>query len=190
MIALLTILAYSSCKKSDGSSGSTQVNIAMAATAKGSSPQSSTMQTNVPITTNIDHLYLDIQQVSIKTKDDIVDSADDESEWISLATNENVYDLINFRSGNDTLIAQGTITAEAVKEIRLVLGTNNTVVIGGVTYPLTIPSGMQSGLKIKINESLNVSTANLLMEFDPEPSIFATGTGSYVLKPVIRIKRL
>jgi hypothetical protein len=36
-----------------------------------------------------------------------------------------------------------------VKEIRLVLGDNNHVVVDGDTFALTIPRGSSSGLKIK-----------------------------------------
>jgi hypothetical protein len=190
MIALVTIMVYSSCKKSDSNSSTpTQVNISMAATAEGTAPQTRNLETTVPIT-QIDHLFLDVKQVSIKTKDDSMDSVEDESEWISLNTNANVYDLINFRSGNDTLLATGSVTAASVKEIRLLLGANNTVVIGGVTYPLTIPSAMQSGFKILIDESLNTSVTNLLMLFSPEASVKPTGSGSYMLKPVIRVTKL
>jgi hypothetical protein len=194
IISLLAILSYSSCKKNDSnSSGTSQLNVSMTSTAEGTvgAPQTGSLgETTSPTPLHIDHLYLDIQRMSINTKEDAADSVDDESGWISLSTNANVYDLMSFRSGNDTLLASGTVTAAAIKQIRLVLGTNNSVVIGGVTYPLTVPSGMESGLKIMIDESLNTSITNLLMVFSPEASVKPTGSGTYILRPVIRVTKL
>jgi hypothetical protein len=41
----------------------------------------------------------------------------------------------------------------------------------GTVYPLTIPSGSQSGLKIKINKKLHSSLDSLLIDFDAALSV-------------------
>ena len=57
----------------------------------------------------------------------------------------------------------------------------------GKTYPLTIPSGASSGLKIKINKRLDASIENLLIDFDALLSVKEESDG-YKLRPVIKLK--
>ncbi len=109
-------------------------------------------------------------------------------EEIELNTLSGVYNLLAFTGDIDTLIASGNYDLNKIKEIRLVLGENNSIKIDGVTYPLVIPSGMQSGIKIKINQDLNdKSLYNLLIDFDALASIYEE-EGKYILSPVIRYK--
>jgi hypothetical protein len=80
------------------------------------------------------------------------------------------------------------IPTNSVKEIRFVLGPANTIEFNGIVYPLTIPSGSESGLKLKINKQLNGPVDSLLIDFDAALSIHQNGNGDYLLKPVLKIK--
>ncbi|MEO7393601.1 MAG: DUF4382 domain-containing protein [Chitinophagaceae bacterium] len=131
---------------------------------------------------NAEEVNVDIRQVNVKFSEDSIKG------WSSLDTHAGVYNLLGLQNGVDTLLAVGTIPSDVVKEIRFVLGTNNTIKIYGVVYPLTIPSGAESGLKIKVNKKLNGTLDSLLIDFDAALSIFQTGTGSYQLKPVLKVK--
>jgi hypothetical protein len=104
-----------------------------------------------------------------------------------LNTSSGIYNLLDYSNGLDTLIATGSFDAGEVSQIRLILGPNNTVVIDNVTYPLSTPSAMQSGLKLQVNKTFQpgVSYA-ILLDFDANQSIVNQGNGSYALKPVIR----
>jgi hypothetical protein len=75
-----------------------------------------------------------------------------------------------------------------VREIRFVLGDDNSIVIDNTSYPLTIPSGSESGLKLKIDKNLNASVDSILIDFDAALSIHQNGTGDYMLKPVLKVK--
>jgi Domain of unknown function (DUF4382) len=55
-------------------------------------------------------------------------------------------------------------------------------------YPLTIPSGSESGLKIKLSKKLNAQLDSVVIDFDAALSILKTGVGDYKLKPVLKIK--
>jgi hypothetical protein len=71
--------------------------------------------------------------------------------------------------------------------MRLVLGSNNSVVIGGQSFPLKTPSAQQSGLKFNIHATLTSGIVyRLWIDFNAGRSIVATGSGTYILKPVIR----
>ncbi|MES2761766.1 MAG: DUF4382 domain-containing protein [Bacteroidota bacterium] len=109
------------------------------------------------------------------------------AQTVSLNINAGVYNLLDFTNGLDTLIASGSLYIQHVQEIRLILGNNNTVVKNGITYPLSTPSAQQSGLKIKVNQTLQPGIPYyVLLDFDANASIVDQGNGSFSLKPVIR----
>lgn len=129
-----------------------------------------------------DEVNVDIQQVRVKFSDDSIHG------WTDLSTHAGVYDLLGLQNGVDTLLAVGVIPTNIVKEIRFVLGTSNTIKVNSVVYPLTIPSGSESGLKIKVNKQLNGTLDSLLIDFDAALSIHQLGNGNYQLKPVLKLK--
>lgn len=102
---------------------------------------------------------------------------------------ESTYDLITLRNGVFVTIGFARqIPAGAYDQVRLVLGSGSNVVVGGVTHPLEVPSGQQSGIKVNGAFSVPVDgTAELILDFDAARSIHVTGTGTYMLNPVIRV---
>lgn len=128
------------------------------------------------------------QEVNIDIQEVRVNLADDSTGWISLPTNARVYNLLNFQNGIDTALASGTVPTGNVRELRFILGSNNTIKINNIVYPLTIPSGSESGLKIKIGKNLAASFDSLVIDFDANASIKQTGAGEYKLKPVLKLK--
>lgn len=130
---------------------------------------------------NATEVNVDIQEVRVNLQDD-------SSGWVTLNTRAGIYNLLDFQNGMDTLIAQSTIPTGTLKEVRFVLGSQNSIMIDSVLYPLTIPSGSSSGLKIKLNKKLNAHLDSLIIDFDAALSIFQEGTGDYKLKPVLKIK--
>lgn len=146
-----------------------------------------TTQLNIRLTDNpynASAVNVDIEQVRVKFEDD---DRDDEG-WVNLETRAGIYNLLDYQNGIDTLIATGMVPRRDVKEIRFVLGQDNSIVIDGNSYPLTIPSGSSSGLKIKINKPLRSDFEWLLIDFDAALSIFQEGTGDYKLRPVLKVK--
>ncbi len=130
---------------------------------------------------NAEEVNVDLLQVRVNYRKD-------STGWVDLNTVAGVYNLLGLQNGVDTLIASGIIPSNSVQEIRLVLGANNSIKVNGVVYPLTIPSGSESGLKLKINKQLNGPLDSLLIDFDAALSIHQTGPGDYKLKPVLKIK--
>lgn len=125
-----------------------------------------------------DAVYIDIISVEVTGND---------GETVVLNTNEGIYNLLDYSNGLDTLIATSTLEDAAVKQIRLILGPNNTVVVEGETFPLSTPSAEQSGLKLQVNQTLQADIQNsILIDFDANKSIVVTGNGTYKLKPVLR----
>lgn len=126
-----------------------------------------------------DQVNVDIRAVEVKMDDD-------STGWISLPTTAGIYNLLDYQNGVDTLIAQAIVTGSTIKEVRLVLGTENSITIGTESYPLTIPSGSESGLKIKMNKQLKEGVDYLSLDFDAALSVSEELSG-YKLRPVIKI---
>jgi hypothetical protein len=107
---------------------------------------------------------------------------------IDLNVHPKVINLLNFVNGKDSLIASDTIQSGRLSQIRLILGSNNSVKIGDAVYPLSTPSAKQSGLKLKVDTTLVAGVLyNLVLDFDAGQSIVTTGNGTFQLKPVIRV---
>ena len=142
---------------------------------------------NVRLTDNptvYEEVNVDIREVRVKFSDDTLSN----SGWVTLTTYPGIYNLLAYQNGVDTLLGTGVFPTQVVKEIRFVLGPNNTIKDAGVVYPLTIPSGSESGLKIKVNKALNATLETIIIDFDAALSVKKEGTGDYKLRPVLRIK--
>lgn len=137
---------------------------------------------------NLTDAPYDAQQVNVDIKEVNVNFKGDSTGWIKLETAAGIYDLLKLQNGVDTLLAGGTVPTGTLKELRLVLGTQNTIMIDSVIYPLSTPSAQQSGLKIKMNRSLAVGLDSLLIDFDAALSIKQDGNGTYILQPVLKLK--
>ncbi|MGJ5641650.1 DUF4382 domain-containing protein [Formosa sp. S-31] len=171
-LAVLAIVTFSSCESNDDKN-----------TASGISRISVKLMDNPG---DYEHVYVDVQDVLIKTQD----TDNEEEGWESLeAINTGVYDLLELTGGlNVLLVDDYDIPSGDLKEIRLLLGDENTIVINGDSKPLKTPSAQQSGLKIKVNEYLEPNIHyTFLLDFDVDQSIVEAGdSGNINLKPVIR----
>jgi hypothetical protein len=131
----------------------------------------------------------DFEEVNIDIQDVQV-NADSSSSggWMSLdVKNKGVYNLLKLTNGLDTLLGDIQLPEGKISQIRLILGTNNSVKAGGVSTVLKTPSAQQSGLKIQVHTSLKAGVNYIItLDFDAARSIVTAGNGSFNLKPVIR----
>jgi hypothetical protein len=129
-----------------------------------------------------EEVKVDIQGVEIHAE-----GGNPASGWQSLEINKGVYNLLELTNGLDTLLGTIELPAGRISQVRLVLGDNNTLKVDGETYDLETPSGQQSGLKVNVQqELLEGITYKILLDFDAAKSVVNTGSGAYILKPVIR----
>ena len=114
--------------------------------------------------------------------------ADSTSGWFIINDDTATYDLLTLRNGASVVLGDTSLDAGRYTQIRLIIGTGSNIVVDGVTYPLEVPSGAQTG--VKLNHSFNIGEGQLyelLLDFDAERSIILTGSGQYKLQPVIRL---
>jgi hypothetical protein len=111
--------------------------------------------------------------------------------WQVLRSEPLNVDLLTLRNGVFTTLALTQVPAGHYTQIRLKLGPGSNVVIDGVTHPLTVPSGLQSGYKLVGDFDVPAGgLLSLVLDFDAARSIVLTGSGTYILKPTARVMPL
>jgi len=129
----------------------------------------------------------DYEEVNIDIQSVEINNDEGNSGWTTLDVESGVFNILELTNGLDTLLATAELPAGRISQIRLILGSNNSVKIGGKTFPLSTPSAQQSGLKLNLNAVLTEGiTYTITLDFDAARSIVARGNGTYSLKPVIR----
>lgn len=137
---------------------------------------------DAPSPFNFDAIYVDVIGVEVNIEPECCDP-----EWLTLNSGAGVYNLLTLVNGTDVILVNEDIPAGRINQVRLILGSGNTIVVDGVSHPLTIPSGSESGLKINVHQTLEgEGDVTLMLDFDAAHSIHITGNGEYKLKPVIR----
>ena len=105
----------------------------------------------------------------------------------SLFTNNGIYNLLDYAGEKDTIIASKKVPVGYLSQIRLVLGKNNSIKMGGEYYELKAPSASESGLKLNVQEQLyHDVTYTFVLDFIAEESI-VDANDKYLLKPVIKV---
>jgi hypothetical protein len=133
--------------------------------------------------TDIDAVNLVVDEVSVRRVGD-----DEDEGWEVIRTDDFTVDLLTLRNGVFADFAEGTVPAGTYDEIRLKLTDGSNLVVDGETHPLTVPSGMSSGYKIKGPfEVPDGGEVVVLLDFEAEQSIHQTGNGRYMLHPVVRL---
>jgi hypothetical protein len=125
-----------------------------------------------------DQINVDIQSVAV---------VDGNGNTVMLDSETGVHNLLDFSNGADMLLASRNLEDNEVSQIKLTLGTNNTVRVNGTTYPMTLSAADQGGLTLNVNQTLDANENNeILIDFDGNSSVVETGVNTYKIRPVIR----
>jgi Domain of unknown function (DUF4382) len=165
-VASILILLLLGCKKENSNAGKQKLKIYL---------------TDNPV--NFQAVNIDIQKVEVKIE---VDSAGVEREfWETLKIRPGVYNILNFRNGVDTLLAEGFITRGEIKKLRITLGNRNSVVVDNVTYPLTLKKP-EVIIDIDDISEINPSEFKVNIDFDACGSVIRINNNQFELRPKIR----
>ena len=132
----------------------------------------------------------DFQQINLHVLEVSIHS--DSEGWIVLGSPDRTVDLLTLTGGVSATLAGGaTVPAGHYTQMRLLLGSGNTVMLAdGSTHDLKVPSGLQSGVKLVVNFDVAAGTTkDVFIDFDGHRSVFlhaAGASGQYILRPVIR----
>jgi hypothetical protein len=107
--------------------------------------------------------------------------------WDTLNFTPNIYNVAALRNGIDKLLATANIKG-TLRKVRITLGTNNTIIDSGITYPL-INKSKYVYADIHANhhqkDSVNQAAQALWLDFDLFRSIKKIN-GSYYLLPFLK----
>jgi hypothetical protein len=148
-------------------------------------PGNTTGQVHVRLTdapADYDSVVLDIREIAVHA------TGSDSASWRTFSPTDSVINVLNFINGLYADLGTFTVPAGNYDQLRLLLGPNSYVVVDGETHALTIPSGMQSGVKILGAFTVPANgTAELGLDFEAARSIHETGAGDWIMNPVIRL---
>jgi hypothetical protein len=130
---------------------------------------------------NYEEVWVQIERVEVNN------TSDAESGWVVINEPNERYNLLDLINGANVVLGEAEIEEGIYRQIRLILGSDNEVIIGGQSYPLMTPSAQQTGIKLNIDaEVISGITYTLLLDFDAQRSVVKQGIAdSYLLKPVI-----
>ncbi|HSC38290.1 MAG TPA: DUF4382 domain-containing protein, partial [Chitinophagaceae bacterium] len=165
--ALVSISLFTACSKNSKNSDQAQIQVSL-------------VDNPAP---GVKEVWVDIRQVEV--------IVNDSSHPVVLnAIHPGIYNLLELTNGKDTLLADASIPAGTISQVRLILGDNNYIVTStGAKLSLKTPSGQQSGLKVQIHQQVSGGVLyRLTLDFDVARSIvFAGNSDNIILKPVLRI---
>lgn len=138
-----------------------------------------------------DSVFVDLQGLEVKLEDDTLPNGG----WVNLNINPGVYNILRFRNGLDTLFATGTVPNARVKKVKLILGTQNSVMKNGQVFPLRIKDEDREVIANLDNSNFEITPSGQVLfwiDFDAGNSIQVDNSGSgnnngYRLKSHIKI---
>jgi hypothetical protein len=117
--------------------------------------------------------------------------------WVTLAEKTGTIDMLKLQGGSFVQLGVVQMPAGRITQLRLYVhedGPNYVTTPDGVQHPLKVPSGPESGIKIKAGfEWPACGTGNATIDFDGKKSIFVHPKGAgagdeWLLRPVVRLK--
>ncbi|WP_187316997.1 DUF4382 domain-containing protein [Hymenobacter puniceus] len=98
------------------------------------------------------------------------------------------YNLLQANPGA-ALFRTAQLPARDIKGLRLILGANSSIQLSdGSIHALDTPSGTTSGLKVQLDQAVNVAntTHQVRVPFSTDRDIVRRGNESFGLKPVLK----
>jgi hypothetical protein len=131
---------------------------------------------------DFDSVILVIREVAIHRE------GPDDTGWSSFVPDSSRYDLLRLRNGVMAELGALPVDAGHYTQVRLVLGAGSYVIENGLRRDLTVPSGMQTGLKLIGEFDVAAgTTVDLGIDFDAARSIHETGSSKLMLRPTARV---
>ncbi len=175
LLIISSLVLIPSCENKDKSQNNGKITISLTDAAADS----------------LSSVLLDIQSVDVHYTGNDTDSvsADTAGGWVTLNANAGVYNLTELQNGIEKVIATGELPAGHITQIRLILGSNNSLIIPQDTLSLVVPGALKTGIKINYdNDIVPDKQLNILLDFNLQESIIVSGLGVAKLNPVVKVK--
>ncbi|MBD3240920.1 MAG: DUF4382 domain-containing protein [Chitinivibrionales bacterium] len=124
---------------------------------------------DAPPPRDVEHVYLTFTMVEIHSE---------ERGWVVVSTDTIQVDFLTLVNGRVAQIVDTPVAVGDYDELRVSLVDTNWIVVAGETYPLTVPSGPTSGVRIHAMFTIAEDRSTLLyVDFDVSASIAPHDSG-------------
>ena len=168
VLALVTtsVIFYSCQKEVNNGSSAADIN----------KPHAATIYLTDHQTPIFDSVFIDLQKLEIKLESDTLPN----DGWVNLNIRAGVYNILRFRNGLDTVFAVGILPNAKIRKIRLTLGTQNSVMKNGQSFPLKVKDEDRQVVANIDNSNFDISNGQVSfsIDFDAGNSIQIDNSGS------------
>ena len=134
--------------------------------------------TDPPPPQDIDSLIVEVERVEVHM------AAGSDSKWVTIIDEPSSFDLMELLEGNEVMLGSSQIETGTYTQARMDV-TKATVIVGDEEHEVFIPSG---SLKfIRPFQIKSEQTRVIVFDFDGKNSINVTGSGRYIMKPVVSL---
>ncbi|MBS1272251.1 MAG: hypothetical protein MAGBODY4_01391 [Candidatus Marinimicrobia bacterium] len=143
------------------------------------------MQTfDAPLTMDAEHVCFDIQEVSVHKADE-----DSTEGWMVIAEPDTTFDYLEMVNGVKAILADTSLETGHYTQMRLLLGSDNSIVVDGNRHSLRIPSGMQTGVKLNLDFDIDPhELTEIYVDFNAVKSIRYNQGQGYMMRPTARLR--
>jgi hypothetical protein len=135
---------------------------------------------DAPPSTGVEHVYLHVAGMDLHGES---------GGWQVLSRRDTMVDFAQLLNGATAQLADSVVPVDSYDELRVLLGDSSRVVVSGQTWPLTIPSGAQSGVKVELAFAVaEAETVDVYLDLDLAEAVNWTGAG-YSLTPAFEAFR-
>jgi Domain of unknown function (DUF4382) len=110
--------------------------------------------------------------------------------WVTIATPERTFNLLDFQGGSATLLGEADLPADRYAAVRVVINTGRSSVIRNDGMPAAVhwPISGNLSLYALVGQPLNVTQAGaqIVLDFDVGLTFLDDGSGGFYFSPVIR----
>ncbi|MCF7805854.1 MAG: DUF4382 domain-containing protein [Candidatus Marinimicrobia bacterium] len=149
---------------------------------KGTTGQMRVQAYDAPLDMDAEGIYLDIESVAVHKADG--DSAEG---WITVAHPDTTINFLDLVNGVRATLVDTALETGHYTQMRLMLSGDNTIEIGNEMHALTIPSSMQTGVKLNLDFTIEANeVVEIYLDFNAAKSVhMAPGVG-YMLRPTFK----
>lgn len=130
-----------------------------------------------PPPVDAEHIYIEITEVSVHSSDE---------GWQTLVQSPATYDFLKLVNGVTAVLCDVPLEPGHYTQIRLVVADTSEVIINNISYPLVVPSGVETGVKLSLAFDVEEDELiEILVDFDASKSI-TWSHPNYLLRPAFR----
>ncbi len=161
IVTVFTLLIFSACKKDEETNADVSVYLQDAPAA------------------SYEKIKIELKGVSVYSQTS--------GSWVTLTVDNGIFDLLTLDSLHQAFLGKIKISGGDISDLQLTIGSQNTVTVSGIDYPLVLDESDLDKLKVKISDNVNGgSSYKLTIDFKASESIDNNG-GVYKLKASLKI---